>query len=118
MVSNKCHKRDLTTANFDLDLKVAANYKSDTPRQYSQWLNPVNYWLKNHCMGWTRTGVTSFGRQFDFNDVTYHIGHCNADTRRSNVVFTIFVRSKGVSAHDGFLQTLKDSFIFYARLFL
>ena len=47
--------------------------------------------------------MTSFGRQFDFNDVTYHIGHCNVDTRRGNVVLTIFVRSKRVSAHDGFL---------------
>ena len=47
--------------------------------------------------------MTSFGRQFDFNDVTYHIGHCNVDTRRGNVVFTTFVRSKRVSAHDGFL---------------
>ena len=32
--------------------------------------------------------MTSFGSQFDFNDVTYHIGHCNIDTRRCNVVFT------------------------------
>ena len=32
--------------------------------------------------------MTSFGSQFDFNDVTYHIGHCNVDTRRCNVVFT------------------------------
>ena len=47
--------------------------------------------------------MTSFGRQFDFNDVTYHIGHSNVDTRRGNVVFTTFVRSKRVSAHDGFL---------------
>ena len=86
-----------------LDLKVAANYNLDTPHPYSQWLNPVNYWLINHCTGWTRTGVTSFGRQFDFNDVTYHIGHCNVDTRQGNVVFTTFVRSKRVSAHDGFL---------------
>ena len=79
-----------------LDLKVAANYNSATPHPYSQWLNPVNYWLINHCTGWTRTGVTSFGRQFDFNDVTYHIGHCNVDTRRGNVVFTTSVRSKRV----------------------
>ena len=49
--------------------------------------------------------MTSFGRQFDFNDVTYHIGHCNVDTRRDDVVLTTFVRSKGVSAHDGFLLT-------------
>ena len=47
--------------------------------------------------------MTSFGRQFDFNDVTYHIGHCNVDTRRGNVVFTTFVYKKRVSAHDGFL---------------
>ena len=26
--------------------------------------------------------MTSFGRQFGYNDVTYHIGHCNVDTRR------------------------------------
>ena len=32
--------------------------------------------------------MTSFGSQFDFNDVTYYIGHCNVDTRRCNVVFT------------------------------
>ena len=88
MVSNKCHKRDLTTANLYLDLKVAAYYNSDTPRPYSQLLNPVTYKLINHCRDWTRTGVTSFGSQFDFNDVTYHIGHCNVDTRRCNVVFT------------------------------
>ena len=47
--------------------------------------------------------MTSFGRQFDFNDVTYHIGNCNVDTRRGNVVFTTFLRYKRVSAHDGFL---------------
>ena len=47
--------------------------------------------------------LTSFGSQFDFNDITYHIGHCNVDTRRGNVIFTTFVRLKGVSAHDGFL---------------
>ena len=47
--------------------------------------------------------MTSIGSQFDFNDVTYHIGHCNVDTRRCNVVFTIFVRSKRVSANDEFL---------------
>ena len=40
---------------------------------------------------------------FYFNDVTYHIGHCNVDTRRGNVVFTTYVCLKGVSAHDGFL---------------
>ena len=56
--------------------------------------------------------MTSIGSQFDFNDVTYHIGHCNVDTRRCNVVFTTFVRSKRVSAHDEFLKTLKDSFIY------
>ena len=88
-----------------LDLKVVANYNSNTPNSYRQWLNSVNYWLINHCTGWTQTGVASFGRQFDFNDVTYHIGHCNVDTRPGNVVFTTFVRSKGVSAHDGFLKT-------------
>ena len=32
--------------------------------------------------------MTSFGSQFDFNDVTYYIGHCNVDTRHCNVVFT------------------------------
>ena len=37
--------------------------------------------------------MTSFGSQFDFNDVTYHIGHCNVDNRRCNVVSTIPVRS-------------------------
>ena len=47
--------------------------------------------------------MKSFGRQFDFNDGTYPIGHCNVDTRRGNVVFTTFVRSKRVSANDGFL---------------
>ena len=57
----------------------------------------------NHCTDWARTSVTSFGSQFDFNDVTYHIEYCNVDTRRCNVVFTTIVRSKCVSAHDGFL---------------
>ena len=43
-----------------------------------------------HGLGtdWARTGVTSFGRQFDFYDVTYHIRHCNVDNSRGNVVFT------------------------------
>ena len=47
--------------------------------------------------------MTSFGSQFDFNDVTYHIGHCNVDNRRCNVVSTIPVRSKRVSAQSGFI---------------
>ena len=47
--------------------------------------------------------MKSIGSQFDFNDVTYHIGRCNVDTRRCNVVFTTFVPSKRVSAHDEFL---------------
>ena len=47
--------------------------------------------------------MTSFGRQFDFNDVTYHIGLCNATLDGVTSFFTTFVRSKGVSAHDGFL---------------
>ena len=29
--------------------------------------------------------MTSFGRQFDFNDVIYHKRHCNVDNRRRNV---------------------------------
>ena len=60
---------------------------SDTPRLYSQWLNSVIYWLINHCMDWAQTGVTSFGRQFDFHDVIY-------DNRRLNVNFTTIGRSK------------------------
>ena len=61
---------------------------SNTPRLYSQWLNSVIYWLINHCTDWARTSVTSFGCQFEFHDVIYHIPHCNADNRRCNVVFT------------------------------
>ena len=48
---------------------------SNTPRLYSQWLNSVIYWLINHCTDWARTGVTSFGRQFEFYDVIYHISY-------------------------------------------
>ena len=59
----------------------------EIPRQYSQWLNSVISWLINHCMDWARTSVKSFGRQFDFHDVIYHIWHCNIDNRRCNVVF-------------------------------
>ena len=36
-----------------------------------------------------RTGVTSFGHQFDFHDVTYHIRPYNVDTRRRNVVLQL-----------------------------
>ena len=39
----------------------------NTLRLYSQWLNRVIYWLINHCTDRTRTGVTSFGHQFDFS---------------------------------------------------
>ena len=39
---------------------------SNTPWLYSQWLNSVIYWLINNCMDWAQTGVTSFGRQFNF----------------------------------------------------
>ena len=38
--------------------------------------------------------MTSFGRQFYFHDVIYHLWHCNADNRRRNVVFTTTWRSK------------------------
>ena len=69
------------TAGADLFLN------SNTPRLYSQWLNLVIYWLINHCTDWARTGVTSFGRQFDFHDVIYH-------NRRRNVNFTTIGRSK------------------------
>ena len=74
IVSIKCHKRDLTTANFVFKLKSSAYYNSDTHRPYSQWLIPVNYWLINQCTDWAWTGVTPIGSHFDFNDVTYHIG--------------------------------------------
>ena len=53
---------------------------SNTPRLYCQWLNSEIYWLINHCMDWAWTGVTSFGRQFYFHDVIYHIRHCNVGT--------------------------------------
>ena len=49
------------------------NSHSNTPRLYSQWLNSVIYWLIYHCTDWARTGVTSFGRQFDFHDVICQI---------------------------------------------
>ena len=51
----------------------------------SQWLNSVIYWLINHCM----TGVMSFGNQFDFHDVIYHIEPCNIDNTQCNANFTI-----------------------------
>ena len=70
------------------------NFDSNTPRLYSQWLNSVIYWLINHCTDWARTGVTSFGRQFDFHDVIYHKRHCNVDNRRCSVVFTTTRRLK------------------------
>ena len=66
---------------------VSFDFNSNTPRLYSQWLNSVIYWLINHCTDWARTGVTSFGRQFDFHDVIYH-------NRRRNVYFTTSGRSK------------------------
>ena len=31
--------------------------------------------------------MTSFGRQFNFHDVIYHMWHCNVDNRRRYVVF-------------------------------
>ena len=62
-------------------------WNSNTPRLYSQWLNSVIYWLINHCTDWALIGVTSFGRQFKFHDVIYHIRHCDVDNRQCNVVF-------------------------------
>ena len=73
--------------------------------------------------------MTSFGRQFDFHDVIYHIQHCNVDNRRRNVVLTIMdfenVRKMCVTVQTRFagnsndlikmaesLQTFKNSFIF------
>ena len=38
--------------------------------------------------------MTSLGRQFDFHDGIYHIGHRNIDNRQRNIVFTTFGRSK------------------------
>ena len=38
--------------------------------------------------GWqitARTGMTSFGQQFDFHDAIHHIQPCNFDNRGSNV---------------------------------
>ena len=52
--------------------------------------------------------MTSFGRQFDFHDVIYHIRHCNVDNRWRNAVFTSIGRSKLLTI-DGvtlFLQVL------------
>ena len=31
--------------------------------------------IENHCTDWARTGVTSFGCQFDFHYVIYRIEH-------------------------------------------
>ena len=47
---------------------------SNTPHLYSQWLNSVIYWLINHCTDSAQTGVTSFGRQFDFHDIIFTYG--------------------------------------------
>ena len=76
----------------NLNFEITTN--SNTSRLYSQWLNSVIYWLINHCTDWFRTGVTSFGRQFEFHDVIYHKRHCNVENRRHNVVFTSTWRSK------------------------
>ena len=53
----------------------AFNNNSCTPPPYSQCLNLVIYWLINHSTDWAQIGVTSIGPQFNFQDVTYHIGH-------------------------------------------
>ena len=66
-------------------------------------VNPSELLVDKSVHGLGTGGVTSIGSRFDFNDVTYNIGHCNVDTRRCNVVFKTFVRSKRVSAHDEFL---------------
>ena len=50
-------------------------------------VKPSDLLLINHCMDLVRTGVRSFGRQFDFHDVIYH-------NRRRNVDFTTIGRSK------------------------
>ena len=73
---------------ISLILTCLTKANSNTPRLYSQWLNSVINWLINYCKDWARTGVTSFGRQFDFHDIIYHKRNCNVDNRRRNVVFT------------------------------
>ena len=52
--------------------------------------------------------MTSFGRQFDFHDVIYHIQSCNVDNRRRNVISTtnamevqnVRVRKKAFQTRD------------------
>ena len=67
---------------------------SNTPHLYSQWLNSVIYWLIDHCTDRTRTGVTSFDRQFEFSWRHLSHRHCYVDYRRCNVAFTTAWRSK------------------------
>ena len=47
------------------------------------WLNSVIYWLINHYTDWTQTGVTSFGRKFDFHVVIY----CNFGNFGESFIF-------------------------------
>ena len=47
-------------------------------------------------MYWARAGVASFGRQFEFHDVIFHIELYNVGNRRRNVVFTANGRSKSM----------------------
>ena len=75
-------------------LKFLTLFNSNTDHLYSQWLNSVIYWLKNHCTDWSQTGVMSFGRQFDFHEVIYLIQPFKIDYRLHNVVFTTNGRSK------------------------
>ena len=65
--------------------------------------------LINHCTDWAWTGVTSFGRQFDFHDVIYHIQPCNIDNRWHNIVFTTngryktYIKTTCFSQHKSYL---------------
>ena len=79
-------------------------------------------------MNWAQTGVMSFGYQFDFHDLIYHIRHYYIDNIQRNVVFTTTRRSKCTYKYafkskqelrdsDSMfkmaesLKTMKDSFI-------
>ena len=69
--------------------------------------------------------MTSFGNQFDFNDVTYYIGHCNVDTRRCNVVFTMLyvqnvsqlMMDRILIGSEGFVHIFIPAFFFQKNVY-
>ena len=66
-------RKFVVVRHSDVLIPVCTKINSNTDSLYSQWSNSVIYWLINQRTDWAQTGVSSFGRQFDFHDVIYHI---------------------------------------------